>query len=360
MADKYLGPLHESVSTTATDLWNDSCSVYELEDSLRYGAVGATTNPVIVYEVLQKEISLWGGRIQEIIAELPQATEDDIAWKLIEDMAVRASKLLLPIFEREKGKKGRLSIQTNAKYFRNAALMVEQARKFDALAPNMQVKIPATAAGIRAIEEATFTGVSINATVSFTLPQAIAVAEAVERGFMRRENAGLPLDNIAPVCTLMIGRLDDWLKVVAEKGNITVDPGCLDWAGIAVLKKAYCIYKQRGYRTRLLTAAFRNHWHWSETIGGDIAMTIPYKWQLRYNASDITVENRMDNPVDDRIICTLTEKFVDFRHAYEEDGLALQEFDTFGATVRTLRSFMSGYDNLLCVVRDRLLLDPDK
>jgi len=48
---------------------------------------------------------------------------------------------------------------------------------FDGLAPNIQVKIPATATGIVAIEEATRRGVNINATVSFTLPQAIAVAE---------------------------------------------------------------------------------------------------------------------------------------------------------------------------------------
>ncbi len=59
---------------------------------------------------------------------------------------------------------------------------MEQAVHFNGLAPNIQVKIPATAAGIVAIEEATRLGVNINATVSFTLPQAIAVAEAVERG----------------------------------------------------------------------------------------------------------------------------------------------------------------------------------
>ena len=61
---------------------------------------------------------------------------------------------------------------------------------FDALAPNMIVKIPVTKAGIVAIEEATYRGVSINATVSFTVPQALAVAEAVERGLRRRESRG--------------------------------------------------------------------------------------------------------------------------------------------------------------------------
>ena len=54
----------------------------------------------------------------------------------------------------------------------------------------MQVKIPVTEAGIHAIEEATYHGVSINATVCFTVPQAVAVAEAVERGLNRRAASG--------------------------------------------------------------------------------------------------------------------------------------------------------------------------
>ena len=162
----------------------------------------------------------------------------------------------------------------------------------------MIVKIPATKAGIEAIEEATYRGISINATVSFTLPQAIEVAEAVERGLKRREKEGKDITNMGPVCTLMVGRLDDWLKVVAEKENIIANPEILDWAGVAVMKKAYKIYCERGYRLRLLSAAFRNHLHWSEFIGGNVVISPPWLWQKRYNVSDITVENLMDKPVD--------------------------------------------------------------
>ena len=173
----------------------------------------------------------------------------------------------------------------------------EQAVEFSNLAPNMIVKIPATAAGIDAIEEATYHGISINATVSFTLPQAIAVGEAVERGLKRREGQGKEIASMGPVCTIMVGRLDDWLKVLVEKDNIAIDPGYLEWAGVAVLKKAYRIYRERGYRTRLLSAAFRNHMHWSEFIGGDLVISPPYSWQVRFNASDIEVRSRIDEPV---------------------------------------------------------------
>jgi len=360
MKNRYVGPLHESVCTTVTDLWNDSCSIHELEDAIRQGAVGATTNPVIVVDVLKKEMPLWEGRIREIVASMPEGTEEDVTWQLIEEMAVKGAELLMPVFEREHGRKGRLSIQTNAKYYRNWRMMVEQAIGFNRLAPNMQVKMPATGAGIKAIEEVTFAGVNINATVSFTLPQAVAVAEAVERGLRRREALGLPTADMSPVCTLMIGRLDDWLKVVAKKDGISIPSAFMDWAGIAVLKKAYRIYKERGYRTRLLSAAFRHAGHWSETIGGDIVMTIPHAWQQKFNATDIKPVSRMDNPVDPDIIAALREKFSDFRRAYDEDGLTLQEFDSYGATVRTLRSFIASYDSLLLIIREFMLPDPDK
>ena len=107
-------------------------------------------------------------------------------------------------------------------------------------------------AGIAAIEEVTSAGVNINATVCFTVPQAIAVAEAVERGLKLREASGHSTEQMVPVCTVMIGRLDDWIKVVAKQKGIVIPPGHMDWAGIAAIKKAYGIFQKRGYRTRLL------------------------------------------------------------------------------------------------------------
>ena len=105
-------------------------------------------------------------------------------------MAVRGAELLLPVFEREGGRMGRLSIQTNPNFYRDAARITEQAIEFAGLAPNMQVKAPVTKAGVQAIEEATAAGVVINATVCFTVPQAIAVAEAVERGLAAPRGRG--------------------------------------------------------------------------------------------------------------------------------------------------------------------------
>jgi transaldolase len=356
----YKSPLHEMTQSMPTCLWNDSASIQELTYSIEHGATGATCNPVIVVGVLQKEMALWRERILALIKERLTATEDEIAWELVREVSVKAAALLRPIFEAQRGKNGRLSIQTDPRLFRNSRAIVEQAVEFSQLAPNMIVKIPVTQAGIPAIEEATYRGVSINATVCFSLPQCVAVAEAVERGLKRREREGKETASMGPVCTIMVGRLDDWLRVLIEKENIAIDPGYLEWAGVAVFKKTYQLFRERGYRIRLLSAAFRNHMHWSELMGGDIVISPPYSWQVRFNASDIEVRSRIDDPVDPKIIEELSRKFADFRRANSEGGLRTEEFDSFGPTRRTLRQFISACHDLDALVRDFLIPDPDK
>jgi transaldolase len=360
MNTEFKSRLHQMTQTTPSRLWNDSCSIEELTSSIEMnGAVGATCNPVIVLTVLKKEWDLWKDRIPQLIDEMPQATDEQIAWKLVEEISQKAAALLMPVFEREQGKFGRLSIQTNPKFYRNAKAIVEQAEHFSQLAPNMVVKIPVTDAGIEAIEEATYLGVSINATVSFNLPQAIAVAEAVERGFSRREAEQKDISQMGPVCTLMVGRLDDWLRVVAEKEGIIANPWIFGWAGVAVMKKAYRIFQERGYRLPLLSAAFRNHLHWSEFIGGKVVISPPYRWQQRFNASDIPIENRMGKPVDPSIIDELDRKFPDFHRSYHEDGMRVVEFDDFGPTRRTLRQFAKATDDIVALVREIMIPNPD-
>ncbi len=355
----YGSPLLQMTQTTPTSFWNNSASIEELTYAIENGAVGATCNPVIAAAVLAGDTATWRPRTDALVRDFPTATEDTIAWKLVEELSIRAAKLLEPIFETHQGRNGRLSIQTDPRCFRDSDAIVKQTLAFSRLAPNMIVKIPVTRAGITAIEEATYQGVSINATVSFTLPQAIAVAEAVERGLRRREADGREIASMGPVCTIMVGRLDDWLKVVMERDGISVDPGYLEWAGVAVFKKTYAIFRERGYRIRLLSAAFRNHMHWSEFIGADAVVSPTYAWQRRLNASDIAVTPRIDNPVEPRTVDALLAHFEDFRRAYTENGIAVDDFDRFPPTRRTLRQFIAACGDLNAFVRESMIPNPD-
>lgn len=351
-------PLLAMTRTTPTDYWNDSCAVDELEYAVARGASGATSNPPIVLEVLRHDPAPWRARARELYAAFPTWSERELTWQLIEELAVQAAAVLLPVYDASGGARGRLSLQTDPTLYRDSAAMSAQAVHFAGLAPNIQVKLPVTAAGLAAIEEATAAGVHINATVNFTLAGALAVGEAVERGLARWAAAGHDPASLHPVCTLMVGRLDDWLKVYAEREGLVPTPGVLDWAGVAVFKRAYALYGARGYRTRLLAAAYRHRLHWTELVGGDVILTMPHAWQVRFNASGITPAPRIAEPVPAPVLDELGT-LAEFRAAYEPDGLTIAQLDTYGATVRTLRQFIGAYHELQATVRDFVLPNPD-
>jgi transaldolase len=359
VAEALESPLAKMARSTPTEYWNDSCAIAELEYAIARGAVGATSNPTIVGEVLKKEADVWRPRIRDIAREKPRATDVDVTWQVVEEMAVRGAATLEPIYRREKGRVGRLSIQTDPTLYRDPDRMLEQGRRFDALAPNMQVKFPATAAGLAAVEEATYLGISINATVSFTVPQALAVGAAVERGLERRSQAGKDVAAMSPVCTVMIGRLDDWMKAIAERDDIAVDPAATNWAGIAVFKRVAALFRERGYRTRPLAAAYRHRLHWTELVGGDVTLTMPHQWQKRFNALSIDLEDRFEEPVPRAYVDELLLRIPDFEAAYEPDGMAVEAFDRYGATVRTLRTFIASYWDLVKAVDEIMLPNPD-
>jgi transaldolase len=353
-----LSPLQRTAAT-ATDIWNDSCDVDELRYAIEHGAVGATANPTIVHDVWRKDPDRWSARVRELAVELRGATEVELAWSVVREMSAQGARLLEPAFRRFGGTQGRLSMQTNPTFWRSPQPMLAQGLEFTAVAPNIIVKFPATRTGIAVMEEATYRGVSINATVSFSVGQAVAAAEAVERGLARRDGEGLPTDDMGPVITIMIGRIEDWLRVQTERDGIVADPAALPYAGLAIFKRAYGIFRQRGFRARLLAAAIRHHLHWSELIGGDIVITLPAAWQRRFNASAVEVRVRIDDPVDERHVAELLARFDDFRRAYEPDGLSVAEFDDFAPTIRTLRTFIGSYHDLLVAVTDAQLPNPD-
>jgi transaldolase len=338
-----------------TDFWNDSCGLKELGHAVQEGAVGSTSNPVIVSTVIQQEQSTWSKVLAEIIQKNSEDTEDDLAWKLVTEIGKQAAALLEPVYQKTSGLKGYLSIQTNPKFYRNTQKMVAQAQELAKIAPNIAIKVPAVESGIRAMEELTADGIRVNATVSYSVAQAIACAEAFERGLDRAQKGGVDTTKFSPYVTLMVGRLDDQLRKVAEKNIVKVDPEFLHWAGIATFKKAYKIFQERNYRSTLLSAAYRNHLQWSELVGAKAVLTMPYAWWTQFNSMSIEVSSRIEVPVETKIVDTLYETFVDFRKAYDEKGMSISEFVSYPASVDTLRQFLGGYEKLLGVVRNEML-----
>ncbi len=131
----------------------------------------------------------------------------------------------------------------------------------------------------------------------------------------------------------------------------------MEWAGVAALKRAHAIYRERGYETRMLSAAFRNPLQWSELVGGDLVVSPPFEWQVRINGLAATAEPRIDVPVPAGILDQL-RSIPEFLRAYEPDGMTVDEFETFGATANTLRQFLDADARLDALVRDVIVPAP--
>ena len=214
----------QQTTDCGSDWWNDSNDHVELQHAFDEGAVGATSNPVITYQSVKNHPDLWMPVIDEMILKNQQASEDEILWMLIDSVGKKAAKILLPVFEETNRQKGKLSLQVNPKYYRNAETMFEQGKYLASLAPNIAIKCPALPAGIKAMEMLTAAGITVNATVSFTVPQAVQVAEAIERGLSQAEKNSVDTKDVTPYVTIMVGRIDDHLRRVRDSKIIESTP----------------------------------------------------------------------------------------------------------------------------------------
>lgn len=343
------------MTALGADWWNDSGVPAELAEAVGLGATGGTSNPVIVYQTVKANPDLCLPPLDKLIADHPHATEDELTWKLIAVLGRESARKLLPVFEATKGAKGYLSMQVNPKYYTSKDHMVAHATELAALAPNIAIKAPATETGIAAMEEMTARGIRINATVSFSVAQALAMSAALARGLKRATAAGLNADAIRPYITLMIGRVDDQLKRVVERDKLAVTPGIVDWAGIAVFKHAHRLFKSRGLPGTLLAAAYRHEGHWSQIIGREVLQTVPYNWWTKFDVSATVPSLTLETPVDGAILAELRAKFPDFLRAHDEEGMKPAEFIRYGATLHTLHQFLGGYADLLALVRGRMI-----
>ena len=295
-------PLLRMTQETPTDYWNDSCAVEELAYAVERGATGATSNPSIVLEVMKKEKAHWVPRVHELRGREPDLARGraHLGHRRGDGRPGRGDPRARCSSGRG-GRKGRLSVQTNPANYRDPAGWSSRRSASTGSPRTSRSSSRPPPPASRRSRRRPLRGVNINATVSFTVapgarrrPRRSSAASPDGRPPARTSRA------MTPIVTIMIGRLDDWMKVLVERDDLAVHPDAPNWAGIAAFKRAYAIFRERGYRSRLLAAAYRHRLHWTELVGGDVSMTMPYAWQVRFNASGIVPEPRMDVPVEPR------------------------------------------------------------
>lgn len=318
---------------TPTRWWHDSGNPDEIELAIRRGATGVTTNPVLTFRSFQSQPEFWNPKVVALGDDFEPEARAEALLKLV---ATYAAEKVRPVYERTNGADGYALGQLNPTRAGDAEGMLAQARRVHSWAENIAVKLPATAAGIEVIEHLAEEGIPICATINVSVSQAIAVAEAYARGKQKALAAGVK----PPLCIVVqqVGRLDDYLRDVAQDMKLGLDESVITMAGLAVAKRTYQIFEQRGYDAVIMPAGLRGAYHLTEMAGGKLLYTINTRVQDMILATDPPQEERISNPVPQDILDQL-RKIPEFVRAYEPDGMKPSEFITYGVTQKLLSQF---------------------
>jgi transaldolase len=331
-ADTYLGWL---VSHTRTAWWHDSADPAELQRGLDRGACGVTTNPFLANLSLTKNRAAWAADVDAVLAGGHSA--EQMAEEFTRLVVTRAAAMYRPHYDASGGKRGFVCAQVNPSRAGEREAMLAMARRFHAWAPNIAVKLPAVSAGLDVLEECIAEGITATATVSFTVPQALAIAERCRAGRQRALRNGVTPGECFAV--IMIGRLDDYLREVAADNHAPVSESDIRQAGLAVTKRAYRLYRERGYEAVLLVAALRGPYHLTEVAGAELVMSIAPAPQEWFVTGDHPREERIGQDVDPAVVQRLGS-MPEFTKAYEPDGMSPADFISYGLTQRTLAQFI--------------------
>lgn len=323
---------HWLTSQTPTKWWHDSADPDEIKFGIEHKAIGATTNPVLVYASLKNKPEKWSSYLNEIPVD-GKRTEN-----LLKTVVQNTAKQFESIYEQNNKEAGLVCAQVDPAMASNRDAMMDMAQRFHKWAPNIAVKLPATSAGLDVLEECIAQGITIASTVSFTVPQVIAAAQRHKNGITRAKRNGITPGKCFAV--IMIGRIDGYLGEVAQDQKVDVTEADIKQAGLAIAKRAYSIYKKEAYEAKLMVAALRGTYHMEQLAGADLIMSIFPAYQHMLLKPGIPRKMHIDEPIDSKVISKL-EKIPEFVRAYEPDGLKPQEFITYGVTQKTLSQFSS-------------------
>ncbi len=211
----------QSIVEAGTKLWLDSIDPDLVASNRKLGATGATSNPIIVADLIKS------GRFDDDIARFVREGLDDeaIAWAMTDQLVRGAQDVFLPVWRETNGNDGYVSFELDPlledvdlgpPHQERVARYVELGRKWSAGHDNRMIKVPATPAGLDALEELCAAGVTLNVTLIFTDRQYRLAREAVWRGAQRRKS----LDSFKSVYSIFISRVDVYTeKQIPELGD---------------------------------------------------------------------------------------------------------------------------------------------
>ncbi|MBX3442508.1 MAG: transaldolase [Planctomyces sp.] len=199
----------ESLIASGTKLWLDSVDPDLVIENRRFGATGATSNPIIIADLVKT--GRFDAELRDLLDELP--SDEDVAWQLTDHLVRRAQEVFLPVFEKTQGDDGYVSFELDPlledpacplSVEEKSARYVELGASWSAGRKNRMIKVPATEAGLGALEDLAAAGVALNVTLLFTDRQYDLARDAIWRGAQRRKEPG----RLKSVYSIFVSRID--------------------------------------------------------------------------------------------------------------------------------------------------------
>ena len=341
------GYFHRVTRETPTRFWVNNPTLADAERAIAAGAISCTTNPTFCAHLLKaRSESSYALRVIDRVIQ--QTSDDKAAAELVmQQLVKRVMDRFLPLYERQPGLEGFVSIQGDPHRDDEAAFVVEEALRFRKLGKNFITKIPVTQAGLKAIEILLGENMPIIATEVFAIAQAEHVCELYCR-VSEKTGYRPPL-----YVTHITGIFDEYLSNYVKRTGMEISREALYQAGCAVARKQYHILQARQYPAIMLGGGARGTNHFTEMVGGAVHITINWSTAEELIEANPPITPRMDAPASPQVIEELLDKLPDFRKAYRDDGLALEEFKDFGPLQYFRDMFLKGWDTLVQSIRER-------
>lgn len=190
----------------------------ELQKLVELGVRGVTSNPTIFEKAIAGSTD-YDAAIAALV-RAGKSVEDIYSALVMEDIAA-AADVLRPVYDATDGVDGYVSLEVSPTLAHDAEGTIADARRYFAALgrPNVMIKVPATAAGVPAIEALIADGINVNVTLIFSLAHYEAIALAYQAGLERRLAQGAPLNKVASVASFFVSRVDTLLDpVLAQQG----------------------------------------------------------------------------------------------------------------------------------------------
>ncbi len=332
---------------TPTRLWINNPTLAEADQAIAAGAIACTTNPTFCARML-REKSESAYAQSEIDSVVRQVADDRAATeRVMQRLTERVMEKFLPLYERKPGLEGLVSIQGDPHGDHDPDFIVEEALRFRKLEKNFITKIPCSEAGLKAFEILIAENMPIIATEVFAIKQAVETCELYRRA-SQKTGCRPPF-----YVTHISGIFDEYLANYVRREGIDISDAVLHQAGCAVARKQYRLFQERGYPVIMLGGGARGIHHFTEMVGGAVHITINWNTALELIEANPPIEARMDTPVPAVVIAELVSKLPDFRKAYLDDGLTVEEFEPFGPLQYFREMFVKGWDTLSAAVKER-------